>query len=88
MAHEADSLESLSMKTVKKPDVLERKLDLFRDETFDSAADGLQLYTNHAMPTDSRTVSLVFCVTKHKNEEPMMQYGLSSRTKEISTSKP
>ena len=68
LAHEDENLEIVILTTPKNLDVLESKLHLFCDGTFDSAPHGFQLYTNHAMLTQSRTVPLVFCVTKQKNE--------------------
>ena len=68
LAHEDENLEIVILTTPKNLDVLESKLHLFCDGTFDSAPHGFQLYTIHAMLTESRTVPLVFCVTKHKNE--------------------
>lgn len=68
LAHEDKNLEIVILTTPKNLDVLERKLHLFCDGTFDSAPAGFQLYTIHALLTESRTVPLVFCITKHKNE--------------------
>jgi hypothetical protein len=41
----------------------------FCDGTFDSAPDGFQLYTIHAIFDGSRTVPLVYCIARNKNRQ-------------------
>ena len=40
----------------------------FCDGTFDSAPIGYQLYTIHALVSDTVTIPLIFCIEKNKNE--------------------
>lgn len=58
----------MTLTPVKNLDVLESNLNWFYNGAFDLVPDGFQLYTVHAMLPESRTVALVFWVTKHKKE--------------------
>ncbi|KAI6647456.1 hypothetical protein LOD99_12452 [Oopsacas minuta] len=44
--------------------------DWFCDGTFNSAPIGYQLYTIHALVSESATISLIFCIAKQKYEVP------------------
>ena len=48
--------------------MLARYPNWFCDGTFDSAPIGYQLYTIHALLSETVTIPLVFCIAKNKNE--------------------
>ena len=48
--------------------VLNRYRDWFCDGTFDSAPIGFQLYTIHALVSETVTIPLIFCIARQKNE--------------------
>ena len=68
LAFEDSDLQIVIMTTDQNLDILASRPHWFCDGTFDSAPDGFQLYTIHAMLNQSRTVPLVYCITKHKHE--------------------
>ena len=48
--------------------MLARYPNWFCDGTFDSAPLGYQLYTVHALLTETVTIPLIFCIAKNKTE--------------------
>ena len=49
-------------------DVLARQRHWFCDGTFDSAPNGYQLYTLHVIVDGSKTVPVVYCITRRKDQ--------------------
>ena len=63
-----DNLDIYVFATDKNLDVLVRQRHWFCDGTFDSAPNGYQLYTLHVIADGSRTVPVVYCITRRKDQ--------------------
>ena len=61
-------LDLLILGTEENIRMLDRYPNWFCDGTFDSAPLGYQLYTIHALLTESVTIPLIFCIAKNKTE--------------------
>jgi hypothetical protein len=63
-----DNLDIYVFATDKNMDVLARQRHCFCDGTFDSAPNGYQLYTLHVIVDGSKTVPVVYCITRRKDQ--------------------